>query len=137
MGRLRYLSIDLLSVAAPINPQVTQARRAMLGVGLRKLCTQDSFENAFLCVGNCAKMKPRGVENGPAGGSKIASWSLLERSCSTGGPHVAAEAKFGELWGCSGALLAALGAFLGPSWAALGASWAAPGAHVGLPGAPF
>ena len=74
---------------------------------------------------------------GPRGGPTWAPGAFRRALVRHVGRRGRWEAKFGQLWGRSWALLAALGAVLGPSWAALGASWAASGGHVAPPGAPF
>ena len=88
----------------------------MLGVGLRKLCPQDSFGYAF----RSTKIDPGGCKSGPWGVSGrlfCASWAQLGR-------QGRAEAVFGWLWG--------------RSWGALGGSWGAVlkplGPLLGRPG---
>ena len=95
----------------------------MLGVGLRKLCPQDSFGYAFRekktvrksTPGGC-KTGPRGVQNGlwkASGRLFCASWAQLGRQGRS-------EAVFGRLWGRSWDAFGALGAVLGPSGPLLG-----------------
>ena len=108
----------------------------MLGVGLRKLCPQDSFGYAFRekktvrksTPGGC-KTGPRGVQNGPWKASETAflyKWAQLGRQGRS-------EAVFGRLWGRSWDAFGALGAVLGASWGVPGRSWAPLGGHFGDP----
>ena len=111
----------------------------MLGVGLRKLCPQDSFGYAFRekktvrksTPGGC-KTGPWGVQNGLREASGRLNWAQLRRQGRS-------EAVFGRLWGRSWVLLAARGAVLKPLGLLLGLSRAAPGRSWGwfwdLPGA--
>ena len=83
----------------------------MLGVGLRKLCPQDSFGYAFRekktvrksTPGGC-KTGPWGVQNGLREASGRLNWAQLRRQGRS-------EAVFGRLWG-----------LLGRSWPLVGLS---------------
>ena len=104
----------------------------MLGVGLRKLCPQDSFGYAFREKKTVRKSTPAGCKIGPLGvqnGLQEASGRIFCASCRQG----RSEAVFKRPWG-----LGTLVALLQPSWGPPGASRAAPGrllrVVLGLPG---
>ena len=95
----------------------------MLGVGLRKLCPQDSFGYAFRKKRTVRKSTPEGAK--PArGGSKMVSGRPPDGSI---GPNFAARAVRKPCLGVSGGAWGALGG----SWGCLEASWAALGAVPG------
>ena len=109
----------------------------MLGVGLRKLCPQDSFGYAFREKKTVRKSTPGGCKSGPWGvqnGFREASGRLFLCKWAQLGRQGRSEAVFGRLWGRSWDAFGALGAVLGPSGPLLGrpgpllgASWG----HVG------
>ena len=108
----------------------------MLGVGLRKLCPQDSFGYAFREKKTVPKSTPEGCKTGPLGvqnGLWEASGRLFCASCAQLGRQGRSEAVFGRpcwrSWGACGAL----GAVLGASWGVPGRSWAPLGGHFGTP----
>ena len=87
----------------------------MLGVGLRKLCPQDSFGYAF--------QKKKSYENGPPegakparGGSKMACGRPPDGSFAPVGPNLAAKAARKPSLGGSGGALGTLLALLELSW---------------------
>ena len=108
----------------------------MLGEGLRKLCSLDSFGYAFREKKTVRKSTPgecktglRGVQNGlwkASGQLFFASWDRLGRQGRS-------EAVFGRPWGRSWDACGALAAVLGASWGVPGRSWAPLGGHVGTP----
>ena len=110
----------------------------MLGVGLRKLCPQDSFGYAFREKKTTRQSTPGGCKTGPWGGPKWSPGGLRTAQLGPTSP----PGPFGSLWaalGALGALLAARGAVLKPLGLLLGLSRAAPGRSWGwfwdLPGA--
>ena len=95
----------------------------MLGVGLRKLCPQDSFGYAFREKKIVRKSTPGGCKTGPRGvqnGLREASGRLFCASWAQLGRQGRSEAVFGRLWGRSWDAFGALGAVLGPSGPLLG-----------------
>ena len=123
----------------------------MLGVGLRKLCPQDSFGDAFRKKKTVRTSTPEGAK-AARGGSKMVSGRPSDGSFVPVGPNLAAKAARKPCWGGSGggalgALLALLepswgppGPLLGRAWAPCGSPWAAPGGPLALlaalPGTP-
>ena len=107
----------------------------MLGVGLRKLCPQDSFGYAFREKKTVRKSTPGGCKTGPRG-VQNGLWKASGRLFCASWPNLAAKAARKP---CLGALRGALGtlvALLEPSWGPPRASRAAPGrvlGHVGTP----
>ena len=109
----------------------------MLGVGLRKLCPQDSFGYAFRERRNLWRVQKR-----PVGGPKLSPGglrtALLCQLCPTSPPGPFGSRVWAAL-GALGALLAARGAVLKPLGLLLGLSRVAPGHSWGwfwdLPGA--
>ena len=99
----------------------------MLGVGLRKLCSLDSFGKAFR-EKKIVRNRPRRVQNRPAGGGQTA---LLE------GLRAALLCQLRPTWpprplgSCVWAALGALVTLLEPSWGPPGACRAAPGRLLG------
>ena len=85
----------------------------MLGVGLRKLCPQDSFGYAFPKK-NVRKSTPEGAK-AARGGSKMVSGRPPDGSFVPVGPILAAKAARKPSLGGSGALL-------GRSWRLVGLS---------------
>ena len=86
----------------------------MLGVGLRKLCPQDSFGYAFRRKKTVRKSTPGGCKSGPWGvqnGLREASGRLFCASWAQLGRQGRSEAVFGRLWG-----------LLGRSWPLVGLS---------------
>ena len=139
-----YLCIYVFAVRRRTNThvEVTQGGKAVLGVGLRKRCPQDSFGYAFRekkavrksTPGGC-KTGPRGVQNGlreASGRLFCASWAQLPA-------RAVRKPCLGGSGGALGALLAARGAVLKPLGLLFGLSRAAPGRSWGwfwdLPGA--
>ena len=95
----------------------------MLGVGLRKLCPQDSFGYAFREKKTVRTSTPGGCKTGPRGvqnGLWKASGRLFWESWAQLGRQGRSEAVFGRLWGRSWDAFGALGAVLGPSGPLLG-----------------
>ena len=84
----------------------------MLGVGLRKLCPQDSFGYAFRRKKTVRKSTPGGCKTGPRGVQ-----------------NGLRDAVSGRPWGGA---LGTLLALLAPSWGPPGASRAAPGRLLGV-----
>ena len=114
----------------------------MLGVGLRKLCPQDSFGYAFRRKKTVRKSTPGGCKSGPWGvqnGLREASGRLFCASWANLAAKAARKPSLGGSGGAPGALLAAreavlkpLGPLLGRPGPLLGASW---GWFWDLPGA--
>ncbi len=92
----------------------------MLGVGLRKLCPQDSFGYAFRERRNLSENRPPEGAKPARRGSKMASGRLFCASWAQLGRQGRSEAVFGRLWGRSWDAFGALGAVLGPSGPLLG-----------------
>ena len=92
----------------------------MLGVCLRQLCPQDSFDYAFREKKLSENRPPEGAK--PArGGSKMVCGRPPDGSFAPVGPNLAAKAARKPSVGGSGG---ALGALLEGSWEGLGRSWA-------------
>ena len=103
----------------------------MLGVGLRKLCPQDSFGYAF--------REKKTVRQST--GSKMACEGPLDGFSVPLGPNLAAKAARKPSLGGSGGALGTLLALLELFWGLLGRSWGVPAAPgrllgivLGLPG---
>ena len=96
----------------------------MLGVGLRKLCPQDSFGYAFREKKTVRKSTPGGCNTG---GSKMAFGRPPGGSFVPVGPNLAAKAARKPCLGGPGGALGTLLALLEPSWGLLGRSWGVPG----------
>ena len=104
----------------------------MLGVGLHKLCPQDSFGYAFREKKTVRKSTPEGCKIGPLGvqnGLREASGRLFFASWDRLGRQGRSEAVVGRPWGRSWDACDALGAVLGASWCVPGRSRA----HFGTP----
>ena len=101
----------------------------MLGVGLRKLCAQDSFGYAFREKKTVRKSTPEGAKAN-RGGSKMVSGRPPGGSFVPVGPNFAARAVRKPCLGGSGG---ALGAVVGPSGPLLGR----PGPLLGASWGPF
>ena len=96
----------------------------MLGVGLRKLCSLDTFGNAFREKKTGRKSTPGGCQTGPPGGSKMACGRPPGGSFAPVGPNLAAKAAGKPCLGRSGGTFGTLVLLLEPSWGLLlGASW--------------
>ena len=98
----------------------------MLGVGLRKLCPQDSFGYAFREKKTVRKSTPGGCKTGP----REVQHGLRTRV----DPNLAAKAARKLCLGRSGGAwdaCDALGTVLGASWGVPGLSWAALGGRFG------
>ena len=98
----------------------------MLGVGLRKLCPQDSFGKAFQEKETVRKSTPEGAK--PARGGAIrpfrkASGRLCCASCAHLVRPARSEAVFGRPWGRLWRSWSRLGGLLGRAGPLLGASW--------------
>ena len=98
----------------------------MLGVGLRKLCPQDSFGYAFREKEAVRKSTPGGCKTGPRG-VQNGLWKASRRLFYASGPYLAAKAARKPSLGGSGGALGTLLALLEPSWGLLGRSWGVPG----------
>ena len=107
----------------------------MLGVGLRKLCPQDSFGYAFREKKTVRKSTPGGCKTGPRG-SKMAFGRPPGGSFVPAGPNLAAKAARKPCLGGPGGALGTLVALLEPSWGPPGASRAAPGRLLGVISGP-
>ena len=95
----------------------------MLGVGLRKLCPQDSFGYAFRDQKIVRNSKPRRVQNRSAEGPTWpvkASETISLYKWDQFGRQGRPEAVRGRLWERSWDAFGALGAVLGPSGPLLG-----------------
>ena len=99
----------------------------MLGVGLRKLCPQDSFGYAFREKKAVRKSTPEGCKIGPLG-VQMASG----RSPDGSSVPAAAKAARNPCSNGPGGALGTLVALLQPSWGPPGASRAAPGRLLGV-----
>ena len=102
----------------------------MLGVGLRKLCPQDSFGDAFREKKTVRKSTPRRVQNRPAGGPKWPLEGLRAALLCQLGPTWPPRPLGSRVWAALGALLgrlwrswSRLGGLLGRAGPLLGASW--------------
>ena len=93
----------------------------MLGVGLRKLCPQDSFGYAFREKETVRKSTPGGCKSGLRGVQN----GLREASGRSVGPNLAAQAARKPCLGGSG------GARLWRSWSRLGGLLGRPGPLLG------
>ena len=97
----------------------------MLGVGLRKLCPQDSFGYAFREKKTVRKSTPEGCKIGPLGvqnGLREASGRIFCASCAQLGRQGRSEAVFGRPWGRLSRSWSRLGGLLGRAGPLLGAS---------------
>ena len=106
----------------------------MLGVGLRKLCPQDSFGYAFRTKKAVRKSTPGGCKTGPRRvqtGLREASGRLFCASWAQLGRQGRSEAVFGRPAGRSWDAWGALGAVLGASSGVPGRSWAPLGGRFG------
>ena len=101
----------------------------MLGVGLRKLCPQDSFGYAFREKKTVRKSTPGGCKTGPPGSQNGLRTALLRQLGPTWPPRPLGS----RLWAALGALLAARGAVLKP----LGPLLGRPGPLLGALGGGF
>ena len=108
----------------------------MLGVGLRKLCPQDSFGYAFREKKLYENRPPEGAK-AARGGSKMVSGRPPDGSFVPVGPNLAAKAARKPSLGGSGGALGTLLALLEPSWGRLGRSWGVPGRSRAPLGGPF
>ena len=99
----------------------------MLGVGLRKLCPQGSFDYAFRERRKLYEHRPPEGAKSARWGSKMASGRPPDGSCVPVGPNLAAKAAQKPSLGGSGGALGTLLALLEPSWGLLGRSWGVPG----------
>ena len=109
----------------------------MLGVGLRKLCPQDSFGYAFRKQKTVRKSTPGGCKSGPRrvqNGLWKASGRLFCASRAPLDRQGRSKAELGRLRGRSWGVPGNLGVVMGASWAAPGASRAALGRLLGPSG---
>ena len=103
----------------------------MLGVGLRKLCPQDSFGYAFR-ERNLSENRPPEGAKATRGGSKMVSGRPPGGFFAPVGPNFAARAVGKPCVGGPGGALGTLVALLEPSWGPPRACRAAPGRLLGV-----
>ena len=108
----------------------------MLGVCLRKLCPQGSFEHAFREKKTVRKSFPGGWKTSPRR-SKMASGRPPDGSFVPVRLHLAAKAAGKPSWGGSGGALGALLALLESSWVPPGPLLGPPGPRLGAFWAPL